>query len=105
MNQLMLGAIAMANLTIGLFFLSFWKKTRDRFFLFFAVAFILESINRVLLGLSQITNENEPIFYLVRFLGSNENEPIFYLVRLLSYILILIAIVDKNRINKSQSQG
>lgn len=90
MNQLMLGAIAMANLTIGLFFLRFWKKTRDRFFLFFAVAFILEGINRVLLGLSQ---------------GSNENEPIFYLVRLLSYVLILIAIVDKNRINKSQKNG
>ena len=90
MNQLMLGAIAMANLIVGLFFLRFWKKTRDRFFLFFAVAFILEGINRVLLGLSQ---------------GSNENEPIFYLVRLLSYFLILIAIVDKNRINKSQGNG
>jgi uncharacterized membrane protein HdeD (DUF308 family) len=90
MNQLMLGAIAMANLIIGLFFLRFWKKTRDRFFLFFAVAFILEGINRVLLGLSQ---------------GSNENEPIFYLVRLVSYVLILIAIVDKNRINKSQGSG
>ncbi len=90
MNQLMLGAIAMANLIIGLFFLRFWKKTRDRFFLFFAVAFVLEGINRVLLGLSQ---------------GSNENEPIFYLVRLVSYVLILIAIVDKNRINKSQGSG
>jgi uncharacterized membrane protein HdeD (DUF308 family) len=86
MNQLLLGAIAMANLIIGLFFLRFWKKTRDRFFLFFAVAFVLEGINRVLLGLSQ---------------GSNENEPIFYLVRLLSFVLILIAIVDKNRTNKS----
>ena len=88
MNQLLLGAIAITNLIIGLFFLRFWKKTRDRFFLFFAVAFVLEGINRVLLGLSQ---------------GSNENEPIFYLVRLLSFVLILIAIVDKNRINKSQN--
>jgi hypothetical protein len=96
MNQLMLGAIAMANLTIGLFFLSFWKKTRDRFFLFFAVAFILEGINRVLLGLSQGSNELE-------MLKGELNEPILYLVRLLSYVLILIAIVDKNRINKSQN--
>ena len=88
MNQLLLGAIAMASLTIGLFFLRFWKNTRDRFFLFFAVAFTLEGINRAILGLSQ---------------GSNENEPIIYLVRLLSFVLILIAIVDKNRINKSQS--
>jgi uncharacterized membrane protein HdeD (DUF308 family) len=89
MNQLLLGAIAMATLTIGLFFLSFWKKTRDRFFLFFASAFILEGINRALLGLEQ---------------GSDEHEPIFYLVRFLSFILIVIAIVDKNRITKSQSE-
>ncbi len=88
MNQLLLGAIAMGNLVIGLFFVRFWRKTRDRFFLFFAVSFILEGSNRVLLGLSQ---------------GSNENEPIFYLVRLLSFVLILIAIVDKNRISRSQS--
>jgi uncharacterized membrane protein HdeD (DUF308 family) len=87
MNQLLLGAIAMANLIIGLFFLRFWKKTRDRFFLFFAVAFSLEGFNRILLGLSY---------------NSNENEPIFYLIRLLSFVLILIAIVDKNRVNKSQ---
>lgn len=89
MNQLLLGAIAMANLIIGLFFLRFWKQTRDRFFLFFAVAFSLEGINRALLGLNT---------------GLNENEPIFYLVRFLSFILILIAIVDKNRISKSQTK-
>jgi uncharacterized membrane protein HdeD (DUF308 family) len=88
MNQLLLGAIAMASLTIGLFFLRFWKKTRDRFFLFFAIAFTLEGINRAILGLSQ---------------ASNENEPIIYLVRLVSFVLILIAIVDKNRINNSQN--
>ena len=98
MNQLLLGAIAMGSLTIGLFFLRFWKKTRDRFFLFFAVAFILEGINRVLLGLSQGSNELE-------MLKGELNEPILYLVRLLSYVLILIAIVDKNRINKSQKNG
>jgi uncharacterized membrane protein HdeD (DUF308 family) len=88
MNQLLLGAIAMANLTIGLFFLRFWRKTLDRFFLFFAVAFSLEGLNRAMLGLS---------------MNSSENEPIIYSVRLISFILILIAIVDKNRINKSQN--
>ena len=88
MNQLMLGAVAMATLTIGLFFLRFWRKTRDRFFLFFAVAFFLEGVNRILLGLDH---------------SSNENEPVYYLVRLLSFVLILIAIVDKNRINDSSN--
>jgi uncharacterized membrane protein HdeD (DUF308 family) len=86
MNQLLLGAIAMGNLIIGLFFLRFWKKTHDRFFLFFAVAFGLEGINRILLGLNYDTNENEPLFYLVR---------------LLSFLLILIAIIDKNRSSES----
>ncbi len=80
----------MATFTIGLFFLRFWKKTRDHFFLFFAVAFGLEGLNRTLLGLIQ---------------SSSENEPIFYLVRLLSFILILIAIVNKNKTNKSQSNS
>lgn len=89
MNQLLLGAIAMASLIIGLFFLRFWKKTRDRFFLFFAVAFSLEGLNRVMLGLTQ----------------GSENEPIIYLVRLLSFVLILIAIIDKNMVNKSKNNG
>jgi uncharacterized membrane protein HdeD (DUF308 family) len=90
MNLLLLGAIAMANLIIGLFFLSFWKKTRDRFFLFFAIAFTLEGLNRAMLGLSQESSENEPLIYLIRFL---------------SFVLILIAIVDKNRASKSQSKN
>lgn len=82
MNQLLLGAVAMAAFTIGLFFFRFWKKTKDRFFLFFAVAFGLEGLDRILLGINA---------------GSSENEPFIYLVRLLSFVLILIAIVDKNR--------
>jgi len=82
MNQFLSGAAAMAAFTVGLFFLRFWKKTHDRFFLYFAVAFTLEGLVRTLLGLD---------------VGSNESEPLFYLVRLLSFVLILIAIIDKNR--------
>lgn len=82
MNQLLLGAISMASLVVAMFFLRFWRNTRDRFFLFFAIAFGLEGANRTLLGLNQ---------------ASSEQEPIFYLVRLLSFLLILVAIVDKNR--------
>ena len=82
MNQMLLGAIGMASFVIGLFFLKFWRKTGDRFFLFFASAFGLEGVNRVVLGLFQ---------------GSDEHEPLLYLIRLLSFLLILAAIVDKNR--------
>lgn len=88
-NQLLLGAIAMASVIVALFFLRFWRNTRDRFFLFFAIAFGLEGINRVLLALNQ---------------GSSEHEPIYYVIRLLSFVLILIAIVDKNRARRSTRQ-
>ncbi len=82
MNLLLLGAIAMASVTVGLFFLRFWKDTGDRLFLFFAMSFLLEGLNRAALGLSRNPNEDQPFFYFVRFL---------------SYVLILIAIVNKNR--------
>lgn len=81
MDLFLLGAIAMASLTVGLFFLRFWKDTRDRLFLFFAMSFLLEGFNRAVLGLSDNPNEGQPFFYFVRFV---------------SYLLILIAIVTKN---------
>ncbi len=82
MNLLILGAITMASLVAGLFFLRFWRDTHDRFFLFFAIALFIEGINRALLGLVDVTKEREPLFYLVR---------------LLTFGLILVAILDKNR--------
>jgi uncharacterized membrane protein HdeD (DUF308 family) len=89
MKSLLLGAIAMASLTIGLFFLRFWRDTGDRFFLFFAAAFGIEGVNRVAQGLSTV---------------SEEREPLFFLVRLISFLLIIAAVVDKNR-SKSMRAG
>ena len=79
---ILVGAIACASLVASLFFLRFWKHTRDRFFLFFALSFAIEGVNRVILYLS---------------VGPNEDAPIYYLVRLLAYGLIVAAIIDKNR--------
>jgi hypothetical protein len=81
MNLILLGAIAMASLIAGLFFLRFWKDTKDRFFLFFSVSFFVEGLNRFALAMSDNPNEGRPFFYFVRFL---------------SFLLILVAIVDKN---------
>ena len=82
MGQFLLGAVAMASLVAALFFLRFWRKTHDRFFLLFAAAFLLEVINRTTLAaIGSVTEEQEPLFYLVR---------------LFSFVLILIAILDKN---------
>ncbi|MEP7342530.1 MAG: DUF5985 family protein [Acidobacteriota bacterium] len=90
MGQILLGAIAMASLVVGLLFLRSWRDTRDRFFLFFATAFAVEGLNRVVLGLSNV---------------SEETAPYFYLVRLFSFLLILAAIVDKNRKKPPRTPG
>lgn len=82
MTTIFIGAIAMASLVISLFFLRFWKTTRDRFFLFFSASFLLEAINRVLTGISVLQNEESPVYYLIR---------------LIAYSLIIIAIIDKNK--------
>lgn len=81
MNLMLLGAIAMASVIAGLFFLRFWRETGDRLFLFFSVSFLMEGINRWALGLSGDPNEGRPLFYIVRFL---------------SFLLIIIAIIQKN---------
>ncbi len=90
MNSLVLGAVAMASLVAALFFLRFWRQTRDHLFLLFSLAFAVDAVTRVTLGLSQV---------------SNEDEPLFYLGRLATFALILIAIARKNRRNTPQSQG
>ncbi len=82
MNTLLLGANAMAAAIAALFFLRFWRDTRDRFFLFFAAAFFIDAANRVGLAIDQY---------------SEETEPVYYLVRLLSFSLILAGIAYKNR--------
>jgi len=90
LNHLLLGAIAMALLACGLFFLRFWRQGRDRFFLLFALSFLVEGANRVVLGLSARPSEASPGIYLVR---------------LLAFVLILAAIIDKNRGKRSGSDG
>lgn len=80
-NPFLLGAISMASLVASLFFLKFWHKTHDRLFLLFGLSFFVEGINRAALALSS---------------NPREGEPFFYMVRLLSFALILVAVLDKN---------
>ena len=82
MNDMMIGAIALASLLVGLFFLRFWRSTHDRFFLYFALSFFIEGFNRLISGLTQT-------FY--------EDVPVYYVIRLVAYGLILVAIWEKNR--------
>lgn len=81
-NPLLLGAIAALCFVAGLFFLRYWRSTRDRFFLFLMSAFWIEGVNRLHIG----------------WTGSwSEDGPTHYIVRLLAYGLIVLAILDKNR--------
>lgn len=82
MNEFLLGAIALCCFAVGLFFLGYWRSSRDRFFLFLMLSFWLEAGNRVYMAWSRSWNEDAPIYYLIR---------------LVSYGLILVAIWDKNR--------
>jgi len=82
MYEFISGAMGVASLVIGFFFTQFYKKLGDRFFLLFAIAFYILAFERVVL-----------LFYQVK----NETQPAVYLIRLAAFIIILAAIVDKNR--------
>ena len=79
---LLLGALAMATFIAGMFFLRFWVRTRERFFLFFAAAFFIAAVGRVVLGVMPHTDDQTPLIYITQ---------------LLAFLLIIWAIVDKNR--------
>jgi hypothetical protein len=81
-SGVLLGAVAMASCVATLFFLRFWQQTRDSFFLLFSIAFGLDAAARFTLALTQ---------------PSDELEPLFYLARLVTFALIIAAIVQKNR--------
>jgi hypothetical protein len=75
------GAIMMAYAVAALFFLKFWRESRDRLFAMFGLAFFILSVNRI--GIP-----GRPVV--------DEGLPVFYIVRLFAFLLILVAIIDKN---------
>jgi uncharacterized membrane protein len=81
-NRFLLGALVMACFTAGLFFLRFWRKTHDRLFVIFALAFWLMGVNWLALSFTD---------------PQAEFRPALYLIRLLAFVLILYAILEKNR--------
>jgi hypothetical protein len=76
------GMLAAGYLVVAGFFLRFWTQTRDRLFLYFAIAFLLLAIQRALVV---------PEFALV------EDKTWAYALRLFAFVLILYGIVMKNR--------
>ena len=76
------GAVSLGAFVVALFFARFWRETGDRFFAIFALAFLVYASNSVLLMVER-TYGHESV--------------VAYVVRLVSFVLILIAILDKNR--------
>ena len=76
------GAVALGFLVCALFFLRFWRRTREGLFLAFACAFVLLGLGQTVLALGNIPTEER---------GS------VYLIRLLAFLLILAGIYRTNR--------
>ena len=82
-NGFLSGVIAMGHATAGLFFLRFWRNSRDRLFLYFALSFLVQAGHRIYAALSIA---NSPA----------EDNALHYTIRLLAYALILWAVLEKN---------
>ena len=76
------GAITMGFLIAGLFFLRFWKRSREWLFLAFALAFWLLGLTQALLVFVDV-----PV----------EERSSLYLLRLAAFSLILVSVWAKNR--------
>ncbi|MFP2932375.1 DUF5985 family protein [Pyxidicoccus sp. 3LG] len=82
LKSMLNGATAMAWLASALFFLRFWKQSRDRLFGFFSLTFLLLAGNAVAAALLDVDDERRHYIYVVR---------------LFAFLLILYAVWDKNR--------
>lgn len=89
LNLILGGALVMASAIVALFFLRYWKNTHDIFFVYFTAAFALEALSWILFLFHQ----------------QQVNDPATYLIRLAAYLLILIAIIGKNRGSSKRKRG
>lgn len=76
------GAILMGCAVIALFFFRFWRRTGERLFGWFATAFLLLVVERVI---------------ILTVAPEISHHPLFYCTRLVAFLCIVWAILDKNR--------
>ena len=82
MFEFLNGVTVAGSLGVGLFFIRLWRETRDRFFALFGLAFWVLALNGFLLAWAT---------------PADEHRHYFYIGRLVAFLLIIAAIVDKNR--------
>jgi uncharacterized membrane protein HdeD (DUF308 family) len=88
LSAFLTGVICTLYVVGAIFFLRFWRSTRDSLFLAFAIAFVIEGVNRA---------------RFVVFEQPSEGSASIYLVRLLAFIVIAAAIAAKNVEGRSQA--
>lgn len=76
---------AMASYGVAAFFTRFWWQTRDRLFLLFGLATFLLAVHWTVLAALDVRQEARHLVYLIR---------------LVAFLLILAAIIDKNRASR-----
>lgn len=81
MIEFLSGAVTLGFLVAAAFFLRFWRKTSERLFLAFAIAFALFALNQALASALTVVSEPWSLIYALRVIG---------------FLVILGAIVDKN---------
>jgi hypothetical protein len=81
-SGLLSGILFAEYATIALFFLRFWTTSRDRLFLLFSTAFGMLAVQRLAIALTREVLEHGAALYLLR---------------LAAFLMIIWAIVDKNR--------
>ena len=86
--QFLGGVLTMGYLVLGVFFLKFWRRTRDPLFMMFACAFWLMAVNGFAVSASN---------------GYELDVVWSYLLRLLAFVLIIVAIIRKNTETKTPS--
>jgi len=82
LNAALSGGIAVTFGIIGVCFIRFWRRSRIKLFLLFAIAFFLLTAERMVLLL--VDPNNEFAFYI-------------YVIRLAAFLTIIIGIIGQNR--------
>lgn len=82
MNEFFAGAYMMGCAAVALFFVGYWRRTKDRLFAILALAFGMLAVERTVLALLPLSAEGQHWIYLARFFA---------------FTLIIAGIIDKNR--------
>ncbi|MBA3540999.1 MAG: hypothetical protein H0T79_15415 [Deltaproteobacteria bacterium] len=82
----MYGMLTLGCVAIGVMFLKFWRVSRDRFFVWFAIAFWIFGAGWIIRAVVPTIKDDGHLIYAPRLLG---------------FLMILAAIYDKNRRSRS----